>query len=71
MIRHLRQELESTTLWAGWDLGLRQQAIEIVDGVMSYRGGGCFSQSIYLFLETGTLKDFYEELLETTCSITQ
>lgn len=32
---------------------------------------GCFSRSISLFLGPCTLKDFYEELLETTCSIPQ
>lgn len=54
MIRYLRQGIETTALWAGWDLGLREQAIKIGIEAMSYRGGGCFSQSTYLFLQTRT-----------------
>lgn len=29
MIRHLRQGIETMALTAGWDLGLREQAIKI------------------------------------------
>lgn len=47
VIRHLRQGIETMTLWAGWVVGQREQAIKIDVGAMSYRGGGCFFQSIF------------------------
>jgi len=71
MIRHLRQGLETVTLWAGWAFRLTEQAIQIVDGIMRYRGEGRFSQSASLFLGTCTSKDVHKELPETTCSIIQ